>query len=80
MTSRFQLVRGDNLDLAALTAGMRGCDFVVHLAANADVRFGVEHPSKDFEQNTRATFHVLEAMRANRIHSPRFLLDWLDLR
>ncbi|MGC2659187.1 MAG: NAD-dependent epimerase/dehydratase family protein [Bryobacteraceae bacterium] len=70
--SRFQLVRGDNLDLAALTAGMRGCDFVVHLAANADVRFGVEHPSKDFEQNTRATFHVLEAMRANRIHSLAF--------
>jgi UDP-glucose 4-epimerase len=69
---RFRLVRGDNLDLPALTSAMQGCDFVIHLAANADVRFGVEHPSKDFEQNTRATFHVLEAMRANGIFSLAF--------
>ncbi|OHE89420.1 MAG: nucleoside-diphosphate sugar epimerase, partial [Verrucomicrobia bacterium RIFCSPLOWO2_12_FULL_64_8] len=62
---RFRLVRGDNLDLPALTAAMRGCDFVFHLAANADVRFGTEHPRKDLEQNTVATFNVLEAMRAN---------------
>ena len=62
---RFQLVRGDNLDLPALTAAMQGCDTVVHLAANADVRFGLEHPRKDLEQNTIATFNVLEAMRAN---------------
>jgi len=63
----FQLIRGDNMDLAALTAAMNGCDFVVHLAANADVRFGTEHPKKDLEQNTYATFNVLEAMRANGI-------------
>lgn len=64
---RFRLVRGDNLDLPALTAAMKGCDFVFHLAANADVRFGTEHPRKDLEQNTLATFNVLEAMRANGI-------------
>jgi UDP-glucose 4-epimerase len=34
------------------------------MAANADVRFGTEHPRKDIEQNTIATFHLLEAMRA----------------
>ena len=39
---RFKLIRGDNLDLNALTAVMRGCDTVFHLAANADVRFGLE--------------------------------------
>ncbi|MCC7518701.1 MAG: NAD-dependent epimerase/dehydratase family protein [Verrucomicrobiae bacterium] len=61
---RFRLVEGDNLDLPALTRAMTGCDFVFHLAANADVRFGTEHPKKDLEQNTVATFHVLEAMRA----------------
>jgi UDP-glucose 4-epimerase len=60
----FRLVRGDNLDLPALTAAMKGCDTVFHLAANADVRFGLEHPRKDLEQNTIATFNVLEAMRA----------------
>jgi UDP-glucose 4-epimerase len=60
----FKLVEGDNLDLPALTKAMADCDLVFHLAANADVRFGLQHPSKDLQQNTTATFHVLEAMRA----------------
>ncbi|MDD2762723.1 MAG: NAD-dependent epimerase/dehydratase family protein [Opitutaceae bacterium] len=68
----FNLVRGDNLDLPALTAAMHGCDFVFHLAANADVRFGTEQPRKDVEQNTLATFNVLEAMRANGIRRLAF--------
>src|ERR1700743_768113 len=55
---RFKLVEGDNLDLPALTGAMAGCDLVFHLAANADVRFGLEHPSKDLQQHTVATFHV----------------------
>jgi UDP-glucose 4-epimerase len=63
----FRLVRGDNLDLPALTAAMRGADFVFHLAANADIKDGWAHPRKDFEQNTIATFNVLEAMRANGV-------------
>src|SRR5258705_3769967 len=65
ISKKFRLIRGDNLHLPALTAAMRGCDFVFHLAANADVRYGLEHPRKDLEQNTIATFNVLEAMRAN---------------
>ena len=63
----FRLVEGDTLDVPALTGAMAGCDVVFHLAANADVRFGTAHPRRDLEQNTIATFHVLEAMRANRI-------------
>ena len=63
----FRLVKGDNLDLPALTKAMAGCSQVFHLAANADVRFGLEHPNKDLHQNTLATFNVLEAMRANGI-------------
>lgn len=63
----FCLVESDVLDLASLTNAMGGCDVVFHLAANADVRFGLEHPRKDIEQNTIATFNVLEAMRANGI-------------
>ena len=61
----FRLVRGDTLDPPALAAAMRGADTVFHLAANADVRFGTDHPRRDLEQNTIATFNVLEAMRAN---------------
>ncbi|KPV53525.1 nucleoside-diphosphate sugar epimerase [Kouleothrix aurantiaca] len=65
--STFQFINGDLLDLPRLTEALAGHDFVFHLAANADVRFGTEHPRKDLEQNTIATFHVLEAMRANGV-------------
>ncbi len=69
---KFKLIRGDNLDLEALTRAMAGCDFVFHLAANADVRFGLEHPSRDLQQNTIASFNVLEAMRTNGIKRMAF--------
>ncbi len=61
--SNFRLVRADLLDTAALQKAMAGHDTVFHLAANADVRFGTEHPRRDLEQNTIVTFNVLEAMR-----------------
>ncbi len=64
---RFRLVEGDNLDLPALTAAMKDSNFVFHLAANADIKDGWSHPKKDLEQNTIATFNVLEAMRANGV-------------
>jgi len=63
----FKLVRGDNLDLPSLTAAMKGADFVFHFGANADIKNGWGHPRKDLEQNTIATFNVLEAMRANSV-------------
>ncbi len=61
----FKFVEGDLLDRDQLTNAMRDSEFVFHLAANADVRFGTEHPTKDLHQNTIATVNVLEAMRAN---------------
>jgi UDP-glucose 4-epimerase len=63
----FTFVEGDLLDTRTLTETMRGASRVAHLAANADVRFGLDHPRKDLEQNTVATFNVLEAMRANNV-------------
>ncbi len=68
----YQLVRGDNMDLPALTHAMAGSDTVFHFAANADVRFGLEHSRKDLEQNTLATFNVLEAMRSTQIKKIAF--------
>lgn len=59
-----RVVEGDLLDPDALAAAMAGRDTVFHLAANADVRHGLEHPRRDLEQNTIATSNVLEAMRA----------------
>jgi len=61
----FRFVQGDVLDKETLARAMNGADFVFHLAANADVRFGTENPQRDLDQNTIATFNVLEAMRAN---------------
>lgn len=66
-TKQFHLTEGDIQDLTTLKRAMQGTDFVFHLAANADVRFGIDHPRKDIEQNTIATFNVLEAMRSNDI-------------
>lgn len=69
---QFRLVRGDNLDRPALIAAMKGADFVFHLAANADIKDGWQHPERDLEQNTIATFNVLEAMRENQIRRIAF--------
>jgi UDP-glucose 4-epimerase len=68
----FRLVEGDLLDLPRLTTALDGHEFVFHLAANADVRFGTEHPRKDLDQNTIVTFNVLEAMRANGVRRLAF--------
>ena len=71
-SDRFTLIEADLLDQATLTKAMAGHDSVFHLAANADVRFGTHHPFKDLEQNTIATYHVLESMRANGIRQIAF--------
>ncbi len=58
---------GDVLDQSLLERAFNGCDWVFHLQANADVRYGLEHPRRDLEQNTIATANVLEAMRATGV-------------
>ena len=68
----FTLHAGDLLDFEAICQAMRGVDVVFHLAANADVRSGFEHPKKDLEQNTVATSNVLEAMRSNGVYRIAF--------
>lgn len=66
-SERFMFVQADVLDTRSLTQAMRGTEFVFHLAANADVRFGTQHTRKDLEQNTIATVNVVEAMRQNGV-------------
>ena len=53
--ARFRLVEGDLLDVDLVARSCVNVDAVFHLAANADVRFGTEHPRRDLEQNTIAT-------------------------
>jgi UDP-glucose 4-epimerase len=60
---QFRFHQADLLDRTSLAQAIEGAELVVHFAANADVRFGTEHPRKDLDQNTIATWNVLEAMR-----------------
>ena len=63
----FKFFEIDLLNLNDLKKSFKGGDIVFHFAANADVRFGVNNPRKDLEQNTIATQNVLDAMQLNNI-------------
>lgn len=64
---RIRVVRADVLDRERLNKEMADCDIVFHLQANADVRGGISATRVDLEQNTIATWNILEAMRLNKI-------------
>lgn len=71
-SSAFAFHKVDLLERDRLDDLFSGADVVFHLAANADVRFGVDHPTLDFEQNTRATLNVLETMRTSGVRKIAF--------
>jgi UDP-glucose 4-epimerase len=62
-----RIVRADVLDGERLKKEMAGCDVVFHFQANADVRGGTTRTHIDLQQNTIATWNVLEAMRINGV-------------
>jgi len=64
---KVRIVRADVLDSERLKKEMADSDFVLHLQANADVRGGMQLTRVDLEQNTIATWNVLEAMSINKI-------------
>ncbi|MEZ5001787.1 MAG: NAD-dependent epimerase/dehydratase family protein [Chitinophagales bacterium] len=68
----FQLVKADVLDVSLLEKSMEGHDVVVHFQANADVRGGIHNTRVDLEQNTIATYNVLDAMRKHNIKNILF--------
>lgn len=68
----YTFIKADLLDTFTLTHALGGCDVVWHFAANADVRFGTEHPRRDMEQNTIVTSNILEAMRVNGVKDIMF--------
>jgi len=70
--SRFKMIEGDVGKREVTDHAVEGCDWVFHLAANADVRFGLNHPYKDLEQNTIATLNLLESMRAKNVKNIAF--------
>lgn len=59
----FRFIEADVLDLDSLEQVLEGADTVFHLQANADVRGGIQNRRLDLEQNTIATWNVLECMK-----------------
>jgi UDP-glucose 4-epimerase len=68
----FRFVRADLRDPQTSLDAAQGCDAIFHLAANADVRYGTEHPTRDLEQNTIVTVNLLEAARRNGVRDFAF--------
>lgn len=66
-SKNFKFFKVDLLNLNKLKNLFKSVEIVYHFAANADVRFGVDNPRKDLEQNTIATQNVLEAMKFNNV-------------
>ena len=58
-------LEGDLKDFSFAKKYLTDFDIVFHLAANADVRLGVNDPDVHFKENLTVTKNVLEAMRVN---------------
>jgi UDP-glucose 4-epimerase len=69
--SGVELVVGDIMDDQLALQVTKGCDIIVHFAANTGVGPSVENPRADMMANVVGTFNYLEAARINNI--PRFI-------
>jgi UDP-glucose 4-epimerase len=72
--SNFKFVKGDLRKQEEVVKALRDfpSDWIIHLAANADVRRGSERPTRDLEYNTVGTANVLEALRINQVKNILF--------
>jgi dTDP-glucose 4,6-dehydratase len=59
----YRFVRGDICDASAVEATMRGCDTVVHFAAESHVDRSIYEPARVIETNVTGTFILLQAAR-----------------
>ena len=65
--TQFSIFNAHITELHSILKYFDNIDVVFHFAANADVRFGLNHPERDINNNTIGTFNVLEAMRLNNV-------------
>jgi dTDP-glucose 4,6-dehydratase len=59
----YRFTRGDICDPAAVEAAMRGCEAVVHFAAESHVDRSIYEPSAAIETNVTGTFVLLQVAR-----------------
>jgi len=63
----FNFVQADLLDFNTLGQAMANHEIVFHLAANPEIRTGIEATDRDLKAGLIASYNVLEAMRLNKI-------------
>jgi len=68
----FEFIEGDLLDLEELKEAVDHCDVVYHLAANPEVDAKKSSPEIHFNQNIKATYNLLEAIK-NAGHVKRLI-------
>jgi len=60
---KYQFIKGDICDFVVLEDAMRGCDAVVHFAAESHVDRSIYEPGPVIQTNVTGTFTLLEAAR-----------------
>jgi dTDP-glucose 4,6-dehydratase len=68
---RYQFTKGDICDSAAVEVAMRGCEAVVHFAAESHVDRSIYEPTPVIETNVTGTFVLLQIAR--RVQIKRFV-------
>jgi dTDP-glucose 4,6-dehydratase len=68
---RYQFVKGDICNAPGVEAAMRGCDAVVHFAAESHVDRSIYEPAPVIQTNVTGTFTLLEVAR--KLGVSRFL-------
>lgn len=61
------MVKGDVRDYDQLAETAKGCDFIVHTAAQPAMTISIESPELDFSTNVLGAFNVLKAAREFKI-------------
>jgi dTDP-glucose 4,6-dehydratase len=69
--SNYKFIKGDICDAAAVATAMRGCDAVVHFAAESHVDRSIYEPAPVIQTNITGTFVLLEVAR--KISVSRFV-------
>ena len=63
----YSFVKGDICDAASLQTAMRGCEAVVHFAAESHVDRSIYEPTPVIQTNVTGTFILLEAARKSSV-------------
>jgi UDP-glucose 4-epimerase len=71
-SSELSIVEGDVADTMAVAKAVAGHDTVFHLAANSDIARAARDPLVDFDNGTRLTQSLLEAMRKSGVRRVLF--------